>query len=346
LTAVASLTFLSPIGALVSLAALAPLAALFVARRRVREVTSRLGLRPPADRSLALRAALITAALVLLGLAAARPAVRTTDARVARTDAQAFFVLDVSRSMLASSGPEAPTRLERAKAVALRLRAAAPDVPAGVAGLTDRVLPYVFPTSDPGVFATVLARSVAVEAPPPGETHTVATTFEAIAGLQRRGFFPGAVDRRLCVVLTDGESRPFEVDSVAEALLTSPPCRLVVVRVGDADERIFAPGGPVEAEYRPLETAASSLETLVSATGGRLFEEGEVGAAGSRLESLAGTGPTTHVGVGTKTTELAFYLSLAAGAVILVLLVGAAARRRFSLPTRNEISTIPPGKQA
>ena len=46
-------------------------------------------------------------------------------------------------------GPRTPTRLERARNVVARLRADVADVPAGLAGLTDRVLPYVFPTAAP-----------------------------------------------------------------------------------------------------------------------------------------------------------------------------------------------------
>ncbi len=297
-----------------------------------------LGLHPPVGRSSLARALALAGVLLLLGVAATRPAVRTTEERVSRTDAQAFFVLDVSRSMLAAEAPQAPTRLERAKDVVTRLRVAVRDVPAGVAGLTDRVLPYVFPTSDPSVFEAVLARSVSAESPAPREVRPVATSFDALADLQRRGFFPAAVRRRLCVLVTDGESRPSALDDVAQALLDSPPCRLVVVRVGNPDERIFASDGRPEAQYRPLETASASVEALVSATGGRLFAEDEAEAAGRALTSLAASGPTVRVGIGTETTELAVYFVL--GAALLILALVLPDPRSISLPTRNELTTI------
>jgi hypothetical protein len=264
---------------------------------------------------------------------------------VVRTDAQAFFVVDVSRSMLAASGAQAPTRLERAMSVALELRASIPEVPAGVAGLTDRVLPYVFPTSDAAVFAGVLARSVTAESPPPREVSSVATSFDALADLQRRGFFPRSAERRLCVVVTDGESRPFASDDVAQALLASPSCRLLVVRVGDAEERIFAPDGRAEPQYRPRETAAASVETLAAATGGRAVAEDAVAEAGRALRTLAGTGPTSRVGTGVSTTELAPYLAGGAAVVVLALLCTALPLRRISLPLRNVTTSIAPENQ-
>ena len=77
-----------------------------------------------------------------------------------RTDAEAFVVLDVSRSMLAQSSLTRPQRIERAKAAAIELRRGLPDVRVGVASLTDRVLPHLFPSADEKVFeATSTARS-------------------------------------------------------------------------------------------------------------------------------------------------------------------------------------------
>jgi hypothetical protein len=213
-------------------------------------------------------------------------------------------------------------------------------VPAGVAGLTDRVLPYVFPTSDASVFAGVLARSVTAESPPPREVSSVATSFGALADLQLRGFFPRTAERRLCVVVTDGESRPFASDEVGAALLASPSCRLLVVRVGDAGERIFAPGGRPEPQYRPRETAAASVEALAAATGGRAFDEGAAAEAGRALGTVAGTGPRSRVGTGVSTTELAPYLAGAAAIAILALLGAALPLREISLPLRNEMTTI------
>ena len=69
--------------------------------------------------------------------------------------------------MLASAGPGEPTRLQRARSAVEQLRLAVPDVPAGISGLTDRALPYLFPTLDADVFSETLAQSVQVDSPPP-----------------------------------------------------------------------------------------------------------------------------------------------------------------------------------
>ena len=80
-------------------------------------------------------------------------------------------------------------------------------MPAGISGLTDRVLPYLFPTVDEGVFAATLEQSVAAEAPPPQDVATVATTFATLPSLVRDGFFSRRAKRRTCVLVTDGETR-------------------------------------------------------------------------------------------------------------------------------------------
>ena len=71
-------------------------------RTRVAAVARRLGLDPPRRWSLGSRSAAAAAAVALLGLAAAQPAL-TDEALVReRTDVAALFVLDTSRSMAAS----------------------------------------------------------------------------------------------------------------------------------------------------------------------------------------------------------------------------------------------------
>ena len=127
----------------------------------------------------------------LLGMAAAQPVVETTRRAPERTDAQAFVVVDVSRSMLAAGGPGAPTRFERARDIALELRESAPEVPFGVASITDRVLPHLFPTTDAALYASTLRRALDVEQPPPGAFYlTHATNLNSLRALPEKGYFP------------------------------------------------------------------------------------------------------------------------------------------------------------
>lgn len=300
------LTFLTPLAALACLAAVLPLAALALARARAARAAAAVGLRPPGT-SLA-RPLLLAAACCAFGLAAAQPALRRDDGRAARTDVQALFVVDVSRSMLASEGPDGATRLERARGVALELRAAIPQVPAGLAGLTDRALPYLFPTLDSRVFASTLREAVVLESPPPQSVARVATSFDALAALGAQGFFSRGLDRRVCIILTDGESAPF-----ASA---GGGCRLVVVQFWDLGERIYRDGRG-EPQYRPDEAAPALAARL-----GPVAREGALGRTRELLSAAVGDGPVQKLpGSGGRTVALAPYVGLGGLALVLWLVL-------------------------
>ena len=115
----ASVTFLTPLGALVGAAVLLPLAAW--RSRAVGSAPSGTALRlraPHGGTDLVALAALVCT-FALLALAATQPALSHDTAERVRTDAQTLFVLDTSRSMAAAPSRSAPTRLARAKAVAM-----------------------------------------------------------------------------------------------------------------------------------------------------------------------------------------------------------------------------------
>ena len=162
-----SLVFLTPIGALLAFGVALPLVALLLVRRRAGRLRGQLGLAEPPSRRLVILLGAVLAAGACLGFAAAQPVIERTKTLRTRTDAEAFIVLDVSRSMLAQRDTGSPTRLERARAAAKELRSAWPEVPVGVASLTDRVLPHLFPSVDESVFAATIDRSLGIEQPPP-----------------------------------------------------------------------------------------------------------------------------------------------------------------------------------
>ena len=300
------LTFLTPLGALACLAAVLPLAALVVARARAARAAAAIEL--PARRFGIGRALLLAGACCAFGLAAAQPVLHRDNSRRERTDVQALFIVDVSRSMLASSGPDGATRLERARAAATELRAAIPQVPAGLAGLTDRTLPYLFPTLDARTFATTLREAVVPESPPPQQVARVATSFDAIASLGARGFFAPGLERRVCVVLTDGESIP--------SAGADRGCRLMVVQLWDPDERIYN-GGKPEPQYRPDEAAPALASRL-----GPVVREGELGQARELLSAAVGDGPVRELaGTSRSTVELAPYAALAGLGIVLWLVL-------------------------
>src|ERR687895_494682 len=126
------LVFLSPRGALVAVAVLLPLLALVLVRRRAGRVRRTLGLLPPRRALLGVVIGAMLLAAACVGLAAAQPVVEQTTKVRMRTDAEAYVVLDVSRSMLARRGAGGTTRFARAKATAVALRSTLPQIPFGV----------------------------------------------------------------------------------------------------------------------------------------------------------------------------------------------------------------------
>jgi von Willebrand factor type A domain len=280
--------FLTPWGALLALSALLPLLVYALRRRRLAALERRLGLRPVALVGRLPFVATLVALPALLGLAAAQPVVETTRTVPARTDAEAFVVLDVSRSMLASAGPGEPTRFERAREIARQVRAAFPEVPFGVVTLTDRVLPHVFPTTDARVFETTLDRALGVEKPPPGAFYlTFATNLNALRDLPMKGYFRASARKRVVVVLTDGETQQLG-EELATAYGRQPRAEVVLVRLWDADEGIYETG--VAERYEPSPVSATATARLASLVGARVFEEGDLSGAIEAVDAVLGTG--------------------------------------------------------
>ena len=317
------MTFLTPLGALVALAALLPLAAALVARARTDAVRRQLGLPAPDGRA-RLRPLLAAVAVALLGLAAAQPALTRETRPRSRTDVQAVFVLDISRSMAASRSPRAATRLDRAATAAVTLRNAIADVPAGVLTLTDRVLPDLLPVGDRGAFAAVVTKAVRIESPPPQTTAARATGYSALSEIASGNVFAPSARKRIVVLLTDGESQPVQTSDVARALAGT---RFLAVRFWHADESVYGPDGAPEAAYRPDPSGRATLQDLASALGGRSFEEGDLRAAASYLRSLAGVGPSAAgPAISRRRLPLAPYAALLALLAALAYLVPAGVR--------------------
>ena len=301
---------LTPLGGLAAAAVLLPFAAGAIAFRRVRAVRDALGLLAPRHGTDVVALVALAATFVLVGVAAAQPALSHDTAQRVRKDAAALFVLDTSRSMAASVGPTGRTRLARAKSAAMALRATIPDVESGVATLTDRVLPNLLPVADAASFDATVERAVGIEQPPPRSTGVRATTYGALAAIPRAGFFAGSAKHRAIVLLTDGESQPFDPGALGRAL---DGVGVVIVRFWDRHESIFEPSGRPESAYRPDPSAPATLDALAAATGGRVYGEADLGRASTQLRTLFGRGPTTPtLARARRETSLAPYVALGA----------------------------------
>jgi hypothetical protein len=307
-----TLTFLTPLGVLLALGALVPLAALFVVRRRAERVRRNVGLPRARLRRLLVPVAALVGSAALLGLSASQPVLEQTSPREVRTDVEAYFVVDISRSMLAQNGVGSPTRLERAKIAASDLRASLPDIRIGIASMTDRALPHLFPSSDADVFQATLERSLGIERPPPRESiATLGTDLDALRVLRSLRFFSPASKKKLVVVFTDGESLPVSSARLGSLFLRPPAIDTIFVQFWGEEERVFTRGTP-EPEYLPDPTARTVLDGLAASTRGRVFDERSAGAVTATVRDLLGSGPTVTEGEVRGRFELAPILAAAA----------------------------------
>lgn len=304
-----SLSFTSPLGAVVALIVVVPLAALLLTELRARRVRSELGLGAPGRLVTALLALSVLAAGLLVGVAAAEPVLERGATRYERTDANAWVVIDQTRSMLAAPGPRRPNRIARARELGGQLRAAVPELKVGVASLTDRVLPHLFPTLDDEVFASTVRHSIGIERPPPSRRRLNVTLLGALEALGTHGFFPPTPERRIAVVLSDFETDSFSAAELG-ARLRRQRIELLLVHVWDVEERIF--GGLEDAGYRPDPRSRRTVSRLAAAADGRAFGEADVRRAGAALRRQLGTGTLESRWQQRSQTELAPWLALAA----------------------------------
>lgn len=317
-----TLQFLTPRGALLALLVLVPLAAFLVVSERAKHVRETLGVPTLPDHARLVPLGAILAVGGLLGLAAAQPLIERPSERKVRADAEVYVVLDVTRSMLARRNLRSPTRIERAKRAAEEIRASLPDVEVGIASLTNRVLPHLFPSADADVFRATLAKAVGVGRPAagtgfilqPGQTASRnATALGALAGMGTQGFFPPATRKKVVVVVTDGESRDVEPGRVGSSFRRAG-IKPVFLRIWGAGEHVFT-NGEAEPQYRPQPESRATLESLAAATGGRAFDESDLAGAKRQVQADLGA-PGPQAGVTERGHRLALAPYLAAVAML------------------------------
>lgn len=278
-------SFLTPLWALFALAAAIPLVALAVTERRSARIRQLFAVAGPGRRALVPVVLALVVLPALVGIAAAQPIVVHQKLLTERADAEAFFVFDTSLSMAARPAAGEPTRLARAKRLALRLRRRLTDIPVGIASMTDRTLPNLMPTADAALFSRTLAASVAIDSPPPSQPYRGrATTLGALIPIFQAHFFAASTQHRLIVVFTDGESSrlPLGVKYQVEQL---PRVTVLFVHVWAPGERIFHRGRP-DPGYHADATSGDALASFARLIGGREVSEQQFG----RLASAAGTG--------------------------------------------------------
>ena len=304
-------SFLTPLAAAVGLLVALAIWARVVARRRAAAAASALGLSPAGRRGLVVDLVLLSLVGLLVGLAAAQPVVSRSEATHGRDGAEVIVVFDVTRSMLARRAPSEPTRLDRSREVAKRLRASIPDTRVGVASLTDRVLPHLFPTLGSNSFVSVVNRAIGVERPPPDRRANKATAFSALGDIGRTAFFRRETARRVIVVVSDGETLPVDLEALRERL-GEGRVSSVFVQVWRGDEAVFDENGERDPAYRPDRTGGRTLRRVAGALEAPVLNEGDVEGLTAAVKERIGTGTLVPQGRQVVSHQLAPHALLAA----------------------------------
>lgn len=282
-------SFASPAAALIGLAGLLPILALVAIERRARSVRRILGLRAQHTARLLPEGVAIVLVVALVSLAAAQPLLAVNERQRVRGDVEIYMVVDTSRSMLAAASARADTRFERARRHAIELRRSLPTVRVGLASLTDRLLPHLFPTTNAGAFEASFARAVAVDRPPPRLARRRASEFASLADAPTWNFF-SEVRRRLLVVFTDGEGQSGDPNDLRFRLEGQPAVQILFVHTWDAAERVFD-RGRVEEAYVADSASRGLLELMASVGDGEVFAEDELERLRSELGRRIGSAP-------------------------------------------------------
>ncbi len=305
------MSFLTPVGALFALAAVVPLAALVITERRADAVRRTLRVAGPARRALVPVGIALVLLPALVAVAAAQPIVVRQRNVAQRADVQAYALFDTSLSMQAAAAPGRPTRLSRAKRLAMRLEHTFPDVPFGVISMTDRSLPNLLPTVDRTAFDRTVEQSVAIDRPPPSQKYPDrATTFDALAPVMQANFYAQGVPRRLLVVFTDGESAKISPILRYELQRHVTP---IFVHVWAPNELIFdGANGRPDPKYVADPLSTPELTQIARLTGGQAFPETDFGGIERAARAAIGQAQSHSVTAAYARVPLAPWFVLAA----------------------------------
>jgi hypothetical protein len=284
-------------GALVALGLLAPLAGFeWLRLRRERRAARAVGLQSQRLRFALRNGVCAGAVIALAAFAASEPSLRRTTNVHLRADAEVYVFVDASASMLASASADSPTRLQQARAASADFaRGLPPDMPLGAGALPQSPLPLTAPNGDRQLFLAALDHLTAPGSLPEhlygGRT---ATDFSNLSTLTDAQFFLRKTRRRIVVVLSDAEGPSFDAAATA-ATLKHAHIRLVFVRIGSPDDRIWLhpPGQQpiLDTKYVPDVSDLGEVRLLAGETGGGFYDQRRIREAVDKVDRLAGQGP-------------------------------------------------------
>src|SRR5205085_11686081 len=115
-----------------------------------------------------------------------------------------------------------------------------------------------------------------------------------LAALSTQNYFADSAKHRVVIVLTDGESSPFDQTELANDF-RGAHIRPIFIHVWSHDERVFDKNGKAES-YRPDPASSGDLDRLARAAGGRVFSEHDLGGAAAAVRPEIGSGPRVVTG--------------------------------------------------
>ena len=182
-----------------------------------------------------------------------------------------------------------------------RSRAAIPDVPVGIASVTDRVLPHLFPSTSENAFTAVLDRAMGVERPPPDWSgRGRVTSLAALSAIATNNFYSAAARKRASPSCspTARRCRPtsarFARGCSAATSRRSSSATGATTTASTARAARPRPTGPTPAARRrcatsaPRSTAGSSRRTTSPASSSttRILGSGPNGRRGRELQTV------------------------------------------------------------
>jgi len=180
---------------------------------------------------------------------------------------------------------------------------------------------------------------VQIEQPPPEDENVTATDFGNLDQLASGNYFAPGARKRLVVLLTDGESRPFDANGLARSLAHAN-IKLVVVHVSEPGQSIYVNGAVETAYHEDYPGSTTALALLANATGGSVVGGHDVGGAVGAAEAALGSGPTVAVHRTQQTRTLAPFVALLA-LVPLLLLAREGSWRRLGEAVRVVGGSLP-----
>jgi hypothetical protein len=208
------------------------------------------------------------------------------------------------------------------------VQAGVSDIPTGVATLTNRMMPLLFPTGDGRSVSAVIDHSLRIMQPPPIPYTTARESSLAALGLAAdRSYFDPTARKRALVVFTDLDSDSFSLQGTLLALRRHG-IEPFVVRVAQPGERVFDSTG------RPYAYRSVSTVTVADLRGANwhAFEERQSTQLVSAIRDYLGAGPVAGSGFVESQRNLAPFAALAALVLAAVLVASAL---RLAIPARR-----------